>query len=144
MSDFTDPRRQAPITQQVLPRCNYDLGAVITATDQGAGTLESGELLNRVGRGLRVVLDITAKTGTIDVVVNIYAKDKASGKRTLLLASASKTTTGTTVLDVHPDLTASANLIAKALVGELFEIDVVNGAGSTPAATYTVGACLLA
>lgn len=142
--DWTDPLRQAPISSQVLPRQNYDLGAVITATAQGAGTLNSGVLRNPVGRGLRVVLDITEKTGTIDVVVNIYARDKASGKRILLLASASKTATGTTELLVHPDLTGAANTIAKNLVGDEFEIDVVNGAGSTPSATYTVGACLLA
>lgn len=144
MTDFTDPLRQAPLTNQVLPRQNYDIGAIITGTAQGAGTQTSGELRNPSGRGLRVVLDITAKSGTIDVVVNIYAKDKASGVRTLLLASASKTAVSTTVLDVHPDLTGSANLIAKALVGDLFEVDVVNGAGSTPSATYTVGACILA
>lgn len=144
MGDFSDPLRQAPITHQVLPRQNYDLGALITATAQGAGTLSSGDLRNPAARGIRVVLDITAKSGTIDVVVNIYAKDQASGKYTLLLASASKTTTGTTVLLVHPDLTGSANLIAKDLLGDVFKVEAVNGAGSTPSATYTVGACLLA
>jgi hypothetical protein len=144
MADFSEPLRQAPIIGQVLPRQNYDIGAVITAAAQGAGTLTSGELRNPVGRGIRVVLDITSKSGTIDVVVNIYSKDKASGKRNLLLASASKTATGTTILTVHPDLTGSANSIAKDLVGDAFEIDAVNGTGSSPSATYTVGVCLLA
>lgn len=143
MSDFTNPLTQTSIQGQVLPRTNYDLGAIITATAQGAGTLTSGDLVNPSGRGIRVVLDITAKTGTIDVVVNIYSKDKASGKYTLRLASASKTTTGTTELLVSPDIAASANLIAQNFLGEVFKIEVVNGAGSTPSATYTVGACLL-
>ena len=143
MADFTGSLVNLPTIGQVFPRKNYDFGAVITGTAQGAGTQNSGELVNPSGRGVRVVLDITAKTGTIDVVVNIYSKDKASGKRTLRLASASKTATGTTELLVHPDIAASANLIAQNLLGEVFEIDVVNGTGSTPVATYTVGVCLL-
>lgn len=144
MADFSNPLRDTPLGPQVLPRMNYDLGAVITGTAQGAGTQSSGDLKNPIGRGIRVVLDITAKSGTIDVVCNIYAKDRASGKYTLLLASASKTATGTTILTVHPDLTGAANTIAKDLLGEEFKIEVVNGTGSTPSATYTVGACLLA
>jgi hypothetical protein len=144
MADFTNPLTQAPITNKTLPVINYDMGALITGTEQGAGTQGSGDLRNPIGRGIRVVLDITAKSGTIDVVVNIYAKDNASGKYILLLASASKTATGTTELLIHPDLTAAANTIAKSLLGDVFKIEVVNGAGSTPSATYTVGATLLA
>lgn len=142
--DWTDPLRHAPIAHKSIPVLNYDLGAVITATDQGAGTLTSGDLRNPCARGIRVVLDITDKTGTIDVVVNIYAKDGASGKYILLLASASKTVSGTTELLVHPDLTAAANTIAKSLLGDIFKVEAVNGAGSTPLANYTVGATLLA
>jgi hypothetical protein len=142
--DWSNPLSMAPIIGQVLPRMNYDMGALITGTAQGAGTQGSGDLRNPVGRGIRVVLDITAKTGTIDIVVNIYAKDRASGKYILLLASASKTAVGTTELLVHPDLTAAANTIAKSLVGDEFKVEAVNGTGSSPVATYTVGACLLA
>lgn len=143
--DFSDPLRQSSIGKgQVLPRNNCDLGALITATAQGAGTLSSGDLKNPSGRGIRVVLDITAKSGTIDVVVNIYSKDPASGKYLLRLASASKTATGTTELVVHPDMGAeTANLVAQQFLGEDFKVEAVNGAGSTPSATYTVGACLL-
>jgi len=146
MSDFSDPLRQSSVGKgQVLPRLNYDMGALpnLSVTNQGAGTLSSGDLRNPSGRGIRVVLDITAKTGTIDVVVNIYSKDEASGKYTLRLASASKTATGTTELLVTPDLTAAANTIAQNFLGEVFKVEVVNGAGSTPSATYTVGACLI-
>lgn len=144
MADFANPARDMPLSSKALVQQNLDLGAVIIATAQGAGTTGSGDLKNPCGRGVRVILDITAKSGTIDVVATIYLKDKASGKYVSLLASASKTATGTTVLVVHPDLTGSANLIAKDLVGEEFKVDVVNGAGTTPSATYTVGVCLLA
>lgn len=144
MADFTVPRDQIPVTAQVVPQTCYDFKtAIITATAQGAGTQTSGDLVNPSSSGIRVTLDITAKTGTVDVVCNIYQKDPASGKYTLLLASASKTATGTTILTVHPALTGSANLIGKDFIGAVFKVELVHGAGSTPATTATVGACLL-
>ena len=127
----------------LLGATNNEIGAVITATAQGAGTQTSGDLFNPWGQGIRVVVDITAKTGTIDVTCNIYAKDRASGKYILRLASASLTATGTTEYIVHPDLTAAANSIAKNFLGEVWKVELVHGAGSTPATTATVGACLL-
>lgn len=120
-----------------------DLGTVLTATAQGAGTQTTGDLLNPWSAGVRVVVDITAKTGTIDVTCNIYSKDRASGKRILRLASVSLTATGTTEYIVHPALTAAANTIAKNFITELFQVDLVHGAGTTPATTATVGVCLL-
>lgn len=143
MADFTGRRDNLPVLGAVAPQTCLDLGVVITGTAQGAGTQNSGRLYNTSSRGVRVTLDITAVGGTIDVVVNIYTVDPASGVRTLRLASASKTATGTTELLVTPDIAASANLIAQNFLGAQFEVDVVNGAGSTPAATYTVGVCLL-
>ncbi len=144
MADFTCPRDQVPVIGRTIPETCYDFGSpVITATAQGAGTQSSGDKVNPSSRGIRVTLDITAKSGTIDVVCNIYAKDIASGKYTLLLASASKTATGTTVLVVHPDLTASANLIAQNFLGQTFKVELVHGAGTTPSTTATVGVCLL-
>lgn len=122
--------------------CN-DLGAIIISTAQGAGTQTSGDIANGWSAGIRVVVDITAKTGTIDVTCNIYSKDRASGKYILRLASASLTGTGTTEYIVHPALTAAANTIAKNFIGEVFKVELVHGAGTTPATTATVGACLL-
>lgn len=143
MADFTRPD-QAPVVGRVIADSSRDIGAVITGTAQGAGTVNSGRLYNTGGaRGVRVTLNISAKTGTIDVVVNIYSVDVASGVRTLRLASASKTAAGLTELLVTPDIAASANVIAQNYIGDQFEVDVVHGAGSTPATTYTVGVCLL-
>lgn len=122
---------------------NNDLGTLITATAQGAGTQTSGDFNNPWAAGIRVIVDITAKTGTIDVVCNIYSKDRASGKYILRLASASLTGIGTTEYIVHPTLTAAANSIAKNFIGEVFKVELVHGAGTTPATTATVGACLL-
>lgn len=121
----------------------YDTGVLIQATAQGAGTQTSPDQSNPSARGIAVVVDITAKTGTISVVCNIYRKDTASGKYTTLLSSAALTGTGTTTMIVHPDLTAAANTIAKDFIGSTWKVDLVHGAGVTPATTATVGACLL-
>ncbi len=136
MADFVKNSDAPQIGQ---PITNVDLGAVLTFTNQGAGTVDSADLHNNGARGVVVTLDITAKTGTIDVVVNIKVKDRASGKYITLLSSVSKTATGTTRLVVYPTITASANLIAQDVIGELLQIDVVSGAGSTPLWTGTVG-----
>lgn len=141
MPDFAG-NRNAPQLGQVCN--NVDLGAVITLTAAGAGTTNSPDLTNNGGRGLVATLDITAKSGTIDVVVNIQIKDQASGKYTTLLASASKTAVSTTRLVVYPTITASANLIAQDVINEVFRVQVVSGAGSTPSFTATVGVCILA
>lgn len=140
MADF-DKNADSPTLGQITN--NVDLGAVITLTNAGAGTTNSADLQNNNCRGVAVTLDITAKTGTIDVVVNVQIKDRASGKYTTLLSSASKTATGTTRIVVYPTITASANLIAQDIINEVFRVGVVSGAGSTPVFTATVGVCLI-
>ena len=143
MPEFTTPATQTPFIGQVLPRNNYDLGAVISLAAAGAGTT-TYRGYNTSGRGVIVVVDITAKTGTIDLVVSIYRRDKASNKRTLLLASASLTGIGTTTMKVHPtDVTDAANTAKKEFLGEEFEIEAVSGAGVTPAITATIVTCLV-
>lgn len=141
MADFSGGNKNAAQIGQICS--NVDLGALITLTAAGAGTTNGLDQINNNGRGVSVVLDITAKTGTIDVVVNIQTKDVASGKYITLLSSASKTATGTTRLVVYPTITASANVIAQDLLGEVWRVQVVCGTGSSPVTTCTVGACLL-
>lgn len=143
MADFTNPPLNIPVIGQTIPRNNRDVGALITLTNQGAGTLTSPDQGNPSARGVRVTVDISAKTGTIDVTVKIQSKDIASGKYVDRLASVSLTAVGTTEYTVHPDLTAAANLIAKDFIGEVWRVQVINGVGTTPAATATIGAVLL-
>lgn len=144
MADFTGKDNDLPIIGTVLPRQNKDLGALITLTAQGAGTVNSLDQVNVGSRGVRATVDITAKTGTIDVTVNIQRKDVASGKYVTLLASASLTGTGTTTYTVHPNASVAANVSINDFLGEIWRVQVVNGAGSSPSTTATIGACLLA
>lgn len=141
MADFTGGNKLAPQLGQICS--NVDTGALITLVGAGAGTTNSADQVNNNGRGVSVTLDITAKSGTIDVTLNIQTKDTASGKYTTLLSSVSKTATGTFRYVIYPTITASANLIAQDLIGEVWRVQVVCGAGTTPSVTCTVGACLL-
>lgn len=81
--------------------------------------------------------DTTAGTATIDVTPKIQGYDSVSGKYYDILTGAAITAVGTTVLRIHPDLTASANLIAKDMLP--FKYKFVMTHGDAVAATYTVG-----
>ena len=146
MADFTQADNAIPLIGSVVARLNKDLGSdpALALTAQGAGTVNGTTFINAMGRGVRATINITAKSGTISAVFDIEAYDPASGTYTALLTSAALTANGTTVLTVHPDLAASANLIAQNLVGEQFRVKLVSGTGSTPSFNCTVGICLLA
>ena len=92
-------------------------------------------------RGMLVVIDVTAVAATPSVVFTIQGKDSLSGKYYTILASAAITATGTTVLRVHPELTAAANLVAKDVVPRIFAIDAVHA--DADSITYSVGVQLL-
>lgn len=147
MADFTQPDTQQPQLGQVQPRTVKDIGTILSLDDAGAGTTLSstarGNEKNASSRGVRVVVDLTKNSGTIDVVVTIRSYDKGSGKYIDRLSSASLTSTGTTEYIVHPDLTAAANTIAKNFIGEEFDVKVVSGAGTSPNFDATISACLL-
>jgi len=144
MADFTGRVTDAPVQGQNYPRTNRDLAsAAITLAGAGAGTTNSDDLYNTSSRGVRVVCKLTKNSGTIDVVVKIFSKDRATGEYIERLASASLTASGTTEYIVHPELTAANNTIAKNFIGEVFKVQVVSGAGSSPNFDATIGVCLL-
>jgi hypothetical protein len=93
--------------------------------------------------GAIVVIDITAITGTSPTAVfTLQGKDVVSGKYYTILASASLTATGTTVLRVHHGLTAAANAVAVDVLPDAFRVICTIG-GTTPAVTATVGVHLI-
>jgi hypothetical protein len=94
--------------------------------------------LNR--RGLQLVIDITALTGTgPTLTVTIQGKDPTSGKFYTILASAALAAVATTVLRVYPGLTAAANLTANDVLPREWRV-VATIAGTTPAVTATIAA----
>lgn len=89
-----------------------------------------------------VVLDVTVNAGGLgSITLSIYGRDKASGKRYLLLASAAVTAVATTIYKIGPGLTAAANAVANDVVPKELEIEVVHG-NANPIA-YSVGLNLI-
>lgn len=83
------------------------------------------------------IIDATAVTATGSVVFTILGCDPASGKTYTILASAAIVGTGTTVLRVHPELTAAANTIAKDMLPAAVKVTATHANGVS--VTYSVG-----
>lgn len=88
--------------------------------------------------GLVVVINVTAASATPSIVATIKGVDPVSGATWDILASAAITGTGTTVLRVHPQLTAAANTIAKDVVPSYWTVAVVHA--DADSITYSIGA----
>lgn len=113
---------------------------ILTLTAQGAGTVVSPMQQNYHGRGLQLVVDVTAITGTSPTLtVTIKGHDAASNKDFTLLASAALSAVGTTVLTVYPGAAVTANVSANAPLPLLWSVSAVVG-GTTPSVTATIGA----
>jgi hypothetical protein len=77
--------------------------------------------------GVIAVIDCTAIVTTPSVVFTLQGYDPVSTKKWTILASAAIVATGTTILRVHPQLTAAANLIAKDMMPDAFSFTAVHG-----------------
>lgn len=106
-----------------------------------ASTILGGDMLNPMGAGLLVILDITAQAGgTPSVTVTIEGKDPSSGKYYTILASAALASVATTVLRVYPGLVPAANLTVNDVLPKTWRVKaVVAGAGTV---TATIGAVI--
>lgn len=121
---------------------NLPTGALITHTAASAGSNGSDQT-NAARRGLHLVIDITAITGTTPTLtVTIEGKDPVSGKYYTLLASAALNATGTTVLKVYPGLTAAANTVVNDVLPGTWRVRTAIG-GTTPAVTATIAASVI-
>ncbi len=119
-------------------------GAIVKQTALASGDTDNFTFSNLHSSSLIVVLDITAKAGTVGIIVTIEGVDPVSGKHWTILASASQTGTGTVILRVSPNITASANLIAQDIVPPNLNIKVADSGagGGANTATYTIAAYL--
>jgi hypothetical protein len=124
-------------------RNNVDTAALITLAAAGAGTTNSTDQTNYNGRGVQVLANISAFSGTIAVTVNIQGKDAASGTYYNILSSTSLVGTGATNLTVYPGAGVTANVSASMPLPRTWRVQVVSGAGITPSVTMTVGASVI-
>jgi len=111
--------------------------AARTATPTAMATQKN----TKMARGLLVVIDTTAAGTSPSTTFTILGVDPLSGKTWTILASAAITAVGTVLLRIHPDLTASAGLIAKDVLPAAWKVTVTHGNGTSH--TYSVSAHLL-
>lgn len=109
--------------------------------DSNSRDIKNSDFVKSSGMGLVVVIDVTAVTDSPSVVFTIQGKDPASSKYYTILASAAITGTGTTVLRVHPDLTAAANTVAKDMLPAVWRVSADHA--DADSITYSVGASMV-
>lgn len=120
---------------------NENTSMVVFASAVRAASANADDDINSMGRGVEVVIDMTAVPGVDTVTFTIEGKDPASGKYYTLLASAAIVAVSTVVLRVYPGLTAAANLVASDVVPRTWRVKATHSAASN--FTYSVGAHLV-
>jgi hypothetical protein len=124
-------------------RNNYEITALISATR--TATTSSPDQTNPNGRGLHVILNITAASGTGGLQIFIQGKDPVSGNYYNLNATPTAVVaTGQTIFEVYPGIGPISGGITQRTSGALprtFRIQVVHGDASNY--TYSVGAAIL-
>ena len=122
--------------------CNYDTAALVTLAAAGAGATNGSDQRNVNHRGIQVVVDITAVTGTPTLTVKLQGKDAASGKYYDLLTSAALSSVSTTLLTLYPGAPTTANVSTPQVLPAIWRVIGTVG-GGTPAVTATIGAAVL-
>lgn len=113
----------------------------VFASAARTATVNSADLTNHNGRGVIVVIDVTAIALTPSVTFAIQGKDAESGKYVSILTSVAITGTGTTKLEVGPGLTAAANTVANAQLPRTWRVTATHA--DTDSITYSVGASVI-
>lgn len=90
--------------------------------------------------GIQYVIDVTAVAATPSVVPTISGIDPTSGSIYTLLTGSAITATGTTVLQVHPEMAAVANLVGNAMLPQNTRLTMTHA--DADSITYTVSAML--
>ena len=117
-----------------------NVNATLLIAAAATSTQTSPDQTNHNGRGVKVVLDMTA-VGTGSVTLTIQGKDSASGKYYTLLAGAAVTTNTTNVYEVYPGITAAASASSNTTLPRTWRVLVT--ANNANATTYTVSASVI-
>ena len=115
-------------------------GTALTSAARTA-TESSADLTNSRGKGVRVVLDVTAATGSPSITLTIECKDAASGKYCTLLLSAAVTGISMNTFVVYPGIVAVTNLATNNFVSKTFRITMTHS--NTDSITYSTGYSLV-
>ena len=128
---------------QSLPRPGANLDNITFHNLVAANTSANGsDQSNVFARGITVIVDITAITGTTPTLtVTIEGKDPVSGKYYTLLASTALNAVGTTALRIYPGLAVAANSAANLPLPKTYRVRTTIG-GTTPAVTAKISGSL--
>lgn len=95
------------------------------------------EIDDRYVKGIQVIINVTAIAATPSVVPTIDGFDPLSETWYNLLTGSAITGTGQTVLRIHPNLEAAANLTAKDFLPQKYRVIMTHG--DADSITYSVG-----
>jgi hypothetical protein len=104
-------------------------------------TTSTSDIVATNARGVRVIINATAKTSTPSVVPTIEVKDPVSGVYTAVLTGAAITDAANVQLRVYPGIAAVNNLSANDVIARTFRVTMT--AANANALTYSVGVDLL-
>lgn len=90
--------------------------------------------------GLVVVVNVTAVASTPSMTVALLGVDRLSGATWSIVTSPAITSTGTSLLRVHPGITTSANVAVSDVLPPLTRVSVTHA--NSNAITYSVAAYL--
>jgi len=131
----------ADITLQELYDSMANIEGTAFASAARTATVSCDDITNLGGKGIVVILDVTASAATPSITLKVQGKDPVSEEYYDILESAAVTGTSTNVYRVHPDLTASPNLIAKDVIPKTFRITMTHS--DADSITYSVGYSLV-
>lgn len=114
---------------------------VVLPSAARTASLNSPDIENMNGRGVKVVIDVTADPAAASVVFTIQGKDPASGKYYDLLSSVAIDSVGTTVLTLYPHVDGVSNVSKNDVLPRHWRVKAV--AADSDSLTYSVGACTI-
>lgn len=142
---------QVPMPKALYNGTDFDLeeanrdGIQLLSADLAAANANGNgpDQENPACNGIEVVIDITAISGaSATLTVIVEGKDPRSGKYYTLLQSAGLTAVATTVLQIYPGITVTANVTASRALPRQFRISYTI-TGTTPSVTAKISGCLL-
>jgi hypothetical protein len=120
-------------------RNNTDITVLSSAAR--TATTASSDITNYNGRGLHLVIDVTAVADTPSMVCTIQGKDTLSSAYYTILASAAITGVSTNVYRVFPGSTVMANAAANDIIPRTWRVNCVNDDSNS--ITYSIGASVV-
>lgn len=114
---------------------NNTVGTLLASAARTATTSSADQTLFN-GRGVAVIIDVTAVTGAPSVTFAIEVKDSVSSKYVAVLTSAAITGTGTTRLRIYPGITATANVSASDIMDRTWRVTATHA--NADSITYSV------